>query len=247
MRFGVLIVALCGACQTVGVAIPEPLVFDLVRPLGARKGELEANVLATGGFKSDDPVAPLVAPEIEYALADGLAVEFELPFEEHGLAAVKLGGQWTFGGDESSGFIHGTQAIAERWVDEKIWDLSLLYIPAMRFGDTWSVLGMFGGTAQMGSDAKNGIGVIANLTIFADLSERVVLGFESDAILFGSDGSSLLLMPQAHYEFTEHFTLQFGVGVMYFDGNALGPGIVPPDSAVDGWFPQVSLRAVWEF
>ena len=56
------------------VNIPEPLMFDLVRGLGAKQGELEINALA------DFPVNHIShrevewAPEIEYALFDGFAV-----------------------------------------------------------------------------------------------------------------------------------------------------------------------------
>src|SRR5688500_18024187 len=57
---------------------PEPMVFDLVDPLGAPKGELEINTLMdfvprTGKLEWQ--------PEIEYAFADGYAAEFELPLE----------------------------------------------------------------------------------------------------------------------------------------------------------------------
>ena len=45
------------------------------------------------GAQSDDPYAPLVAPEIEYAVIDGLGLELELPFEEDGLASVKVAAQ----------------------------------------------------------------------------------------------------------------------------------------------------------
>ncbi len=48
--------------------IPERLVFDLVRGLGTRRGELAINVLAR--VRSESPNV-LWAPEIEWAFADG--------------------------------------------------------------------------------------------------------------------------------------------------------------------------------
>ncbi|MHC4934440.1 MAG: hypothetical protein ACYTGV_19880, partial [Planctomycetota bacterium] len=165
------------------VQIPEPMVFDLVRGLGAKKGELEINTLAMVPFDSADPVAPLLAPEIEYAVADGLAFEFGLPFAEGGLAAVKLAGQYTFGANPEAGFIHGTQLLVERLVDHDGWDLSLLYIPGWRFDKTWSLLTMFGATSHVGSEVDNDVGALANVALFADLSERLVLGFEVDSLL----------------------------------------------------------------
>ena len=58
--------------------IAEPMVFDLVRPLGARRGELEVNALAQRNLSGPDRNVEW-APEIEYAVADGFAVELELP------------------------------------------------------------------------------------------------------------------------------------------------------------------------
>jgi hypothetical protein len=229
------------------VHIPEPLVFDLVRGLGAKKGELEFNTLTTVAFDSADPVAPLLAPEVEYAVADGLAFKFELPFEEGGLAAVRLAGQWTFGARPEAGFIHGTQLLVERLMDHDGWDLSLLYIPGWRFDRTWSMLTMFGATSRLGAEVENDVGAPANVAVFADLSERLVLGLEVDSVLHSEEGASLLLMPQIHYDISEHFGIQFGIGAMYFDGQALGPGLVPPHEEAHGWFAQASLRAILEY
>ncbi len=82
-----------------GPRIPEPMVFDLIRPLGAKRGEAELNSLGriplsrkarqVDGVsdplglvrRSQDRQGTEWAPEIEYALTDGLAVEFELPME----------------------------------------------------------------------------------------------------------------------------------------------------------------------
>ena len=60
--------------------IPEPMVFDMVRPLGAQRGELEINTLAQRNLSGSGSRTEW-APEIEYAFMDGLAIEFELPFE----------------------------------------------------------------------------------------------------------------------------------------------------------------------
>ena len=46
------------------VLIPEPMVFDLVRGLGADKGELEVNVLGVFPLESSDPRETEWAPEI---------------------------------------------------------------------------------------------------------------------------------------------------------------------------------------
>ena len=54
---------------------PEPMIFDLVDPLGAKKGEVELNSLfdyspRTGQFQW--------SPEIEYAFKNGHAIEMSI-------------------------------------------------------------------------------------------------------------------------------------------------------------------------
>lgn len=44
--------------------IPEPMVFDMMRPLGAKQGELEANVLTTTPWSGKDGNTHW-APEVE--------------------------------------------------------------------------------------------------------------------------------------------------------------------------------------
>ena len=63
------------------VSVPEPLMFDLVRGLGAKKGELEINALADFPLNNTSSRNVEWAPEVEYAVFDNLAVELELPFE----------------------------------------------------------------------------------------------------------------------------------------------------------------------
>ena len=66
-----------GGLSSVKPRIPEPMVFDLVRPLGAARGELEVNSL----FRL--PVARegrlLWAPEVEYTFADGYGIAIFSP------------------------------------------------------------------------------------------------------------------------------------------------------------------------
>jgi hypothetical protein len=72
------------------VEIPEPLMFDLVRGLGAKQGELEINTLAE--FPLNDAYNRGVewAPEIEYALFNNFAIELEFPMNNLELEAYKM-------------------------------------------------------------------------------------------------------------------------------------------------------------
>ena len=211
--------------------IPEPLVFDLIRSLGAQRGEFEANVLAmfpignenSTGTNDFDPFGPAPgsndehgiewAPEVEFAVADGLALEFELPYEGSSLEAYKFASQVTFGTALDDRFIHGTQVIIEPDVHFKQWDLTFLYLAGMKFDRTWSALGMIGVRPQIedgrGTEHVDGI---FNLTVFANLSEHATVGLESNFTFGESDRTSLLLMPQLDLEITDHVQIQSGFG-----------------------------------
>lgn len=212
--------------------IPEPMVFDLVRPLGARQGELEVNTLAIFPLTSyrsrrppvTDPFGftPLSrdrtgiewAPEIEYAIADGLAVEFELPFEDAHLEAYKFAGQYTFGTALQDQLIHGAQAIVQPTVNLSEWDLTLLYLLGFRFDETWSALAMVGARTAVGnSEFEERTTVLFNFSLFADVAQELTVGFESNYSRNLRGEATLLLMPQVHWELTDHLMLQSGFGV----------------------------------
>ncbi len=212
-------------------SIPEPMVFDLVRGLGADRGEFEVNVLSlfpvnrsrATSATSFDPFGPAAgsldrggiewAPEVEYALCDGFAVEFELPFEGSELEAYKFAAQLTFGTAFNDKFIHGGQTIVEPHTDFEIWELTFLYLAGVELSDRWSALGMIGVRPQIsnhsGGDPVDGI---LNLTIFADVTHRMTCGLESNFVFGESDRTSLLLMPQVDVEITDHLELQCGIG-----------------------------------
>lgn len=234
--------------------IAEPMVFDLVCDLGAVRGTAEVNVLSVVPLDSDDPSVWEIAPEFEYAVADGFALELELPFEDGGLESIKFGAQYTFGRNGS--FIHGTQVIVERLLHEDAWDAALLYIPAYRFNDTWSSISLLGIGALVGNAADDEVAALINSTLLADLTENLVLGFEVNLAWVPNGATSLLLMPQLHIELTANLQLQIGVGVLYLEGDGR-TGIPSPGSPIDGglnivpsgsgWYPQAALRLIYNF
>lgn len=224
------------------VFIPEPMVFDLVRPLGAEQGELEINTLfiqplESGSGREDgslgrtDEGKLLWAPEIEATALDGLGLEFELPFEGLELESVKVAVQATLGVPVERHYIHGLQFIAERFLEPTLWELSLLYIPGYRIDEVWSLLGMVGARTTLGSDHDH-TEALVNLSIFADFGESTTVGLETN---LGSDleGSThVLLMPQVHYEMSFHWMIQAGAGARFVDG--------------DGQ-PELAARAIYTF
>jgi hypothetical protein len=111
-----LALALCPALASAQRAtdrnpdVPEPLLFDLVRGLGAHKGELEVNALVRHDFKSGRDKF-YWNPEVEWIVADGIGLELELAMDRGHVEAVKLMTQVTFGTPLPGRYIHGTQII----------------------------------------------------------------------------------------------------------------------------------------
>lgn len=200
--------------------IPEPMIFDLVRELGTKQGEIEINVLAEFPLSSISSRHIDWAPEIEYAIWDNFAVEFELPFEDAKLEALKTALQYTFGKSKSGRYIHGTQFMVEKFRKIDKWDISLLYIPAYRFDPVWSVLALLGVRQQVGSDSQNKTTtLLLNATVFAEISDHTALGLEfnnSDPGNFDEEEElELLVMPQLHLELSKHWSLQTGLGAEF--------------------------------
>ncbi|MFO1092291.1 MAG: hypothetical protein U0992_03125 [Planctomycetaceae bacterium] len=230
-------------------SIPEPLFFDLVRGLGAQRGEFETNVLALVpiggpgrvGTRGYDPFGlyPAAtdhhgiewAPEVEYAVADGLAFEFEVPYEGSRHEAYKFASQVTFGTALDNRFIHGFQTIVEPDVQFEKWVMDFLYLAGMQFNETWSALGMIGVRPQIqeGRGLEHMDGIV-NLTVFADVDEHTTFGIETNLTIGGSQRTALLVLPQVDYELTDCTQIQAGVGAGF---------------TADGVTPYLGVRAIY--
>ncbi len=205
------------------VHIPEPLMFDLVRGLGAKQGELEINALADFPLNNASSRGVEWAPEIEYAIFNNFAVELEFPMNNFELEAYKMAIQWTIGSSKNNKFIHGIQVMGEAYIHEDILELNFLYVPAYRFNDIWSTIGLFGVMLESGADsAKKKHTIILNASVFADLNKHTVVGLEinnSDPTFQSIDNNEmeLLILPQAHYEFDSGLAFQFGLGPKFYE------------------------------
>ncbi len=206
--------------------IAEPMVFDLVRPLGAKRGELEVNALAQRTLSGPERRVEW-APEIEYAVADGFAVELELPLEGLRVAEYKIGLQGTFGTLNGGRGIYGVQYLGVWDRAHGRWNSSLLYVLGNRFGDRTSTLTMIGvGDVGAGGGATRAL--LVNHTSFYDLADATVAGVEVN-IRTGRDRETLV-MPQLQQNLNERLQLQGGVGAIRHTG--------------DAWRPRVGLRLV---
>lgn len=153
------------------------------------------------------------APEIEYAIRDGLGIEFELPMENERVEALKTAGQATFGTGLHHRFIHGAQTIVQYDLGPKVWTTTLLYLAGFRFSETWSIFGMVGPRTELGgrvSDRRTEF--LSNVTLFADVTDRLVAGVETNFSQIINGSTSLLVMPQFHYETGKRWMIQAGAG-----------------------------------
>lgn len=208
--------------------IPEPLMFDLVRGLGAKKGEVETNTLVVTQFQRRGRPEFSWAPEVEWAFADGAAIEFELPLHGRELEAFKSAFQLTLPVSSES-FIHGVQLIGEYLITPRQVQAAALYLAGARAG-IFSTLWMVGPRATTPMGTREQFDVLLNPSFSADLSEEVTLGVEVNLALVSLREVSAVLVPQVHWQVSRRVRVQ------------LGAGTVIEDNAVPAAFTRVVLE-----
>ncbi|WP_322963261.1 hypothetical protein [Sphingomonas fuzhouensis] len=203
---GLLFFSVSAAAQS-GPDIPEPMVFDMVRPLTAKAGEIEVNTLAQRDLTG--PRGELEwAPEVEVAVADGFAVELELPLINNRVVQYKMGLQKRLGTFRGGRSIHGVQYLGLHDRAEGGWTSTLLWLLGNRFGERWSTMTMLG-VGDVTLRDGNETGTIINHSTFYDVNPDTVLGLEVNRQ--NGQGAYWLLMPQVHRAFGK-LGVQGGVG-----------------------------------
>jgi hypothetical protein len=203
---GLLIFSGSAAAQS-GPDIPEPMVFDMIRPLTARAGEIEVNALAQRDLTG--PRGELEwAPEVEIAVADGLAVELELPLINARVVQYKMGLQKRLGTFRGGRSVHGVQYLGLHDREAGGWTSTLLWLLGNRFGERWSTMTMLG-VGDVTLREGNETGTIINHSTFYDVNPDTVLGLEVNRQ--NGQGAYWLLMPQAHRSFGK-LGVQGGIG-----------------------------------
>lgn len=195
------------------LGIPEPLVFDLVRPLGSPRGELEVNTLLSR-FSRTGRVA--WAPEIEYAFADGYAIELELPLEGSSLEEYKLGLQGTFGELFNRRMIHGWQALGRYHRHNNAYSADILYLNGVRMSNKWSTMNMLG-LRRTDFGRHGDMAGLINGSLFYHFSSSLTLGVEMNNEIHGPRRWRYRLTPQLHYSFSSNKAIQIGGGPARLD------------------------------
>ena len=193
--------------------IPEPMVFDLLRPLGARAGEREVNAIATRPFGGG---STHWGPELEYAYADGQSFELELPFENERVTQYKFALQGTLGTSADGRWIHGWQYLGLYDRDSRTFQNALLYISGYRFDARWSMLSM-AGLRQVGLREHGPTTLLLNHSVFYDVDPETVLGLEFNLrhSIAGDEDTHALVIPQIHRRLSDTTSVQAGLGVEF--------------------------------
>ena len=208
--------------------IAEPMIFDLVRPLGAARGELEVNTLVQRNLSGPDKLVEW-APEIELAVADGFAVELELPLSGRNVTDYKVGLQGTFGVFNGGRAIHGAQYLGLWNREHQRWESSLLYVIGNRFSDRLSTLSMVG-IGDVSAAGPSERALLVNHTSFYDINDATVVGLEVN-IKTGPHRSTLI-MPQVQRSLAHRLDLQAGIGAVR--------------ERREPWRPQLGMRLTRE-
>lgn len=212
-----------GADATLAQRIPEPMVYDLVRPLDASKGELEVNSLFVLPLRRGERTLEW-APEIEYAFANGHAIELEFPLEGGSLKDIKVALQGRFGISSDEKFIHGWQFIAKVNREDQTPILDILHLAGYRFDRKWSLFSMQG-MRRTRTDSGRQLKGIYNLSVFHEMNRRVTGGIETNFEFACPGCAQALLMPQMHIEPFRKHVLQFGIGMVKQTGHRARPAL----------------------
>ena len=186
------------------VEVPEPLFVDLVRSLTADPGEFEINSLFYHRAGSFDDLK--WAPELEYVLPGGVAVEFELPSVGGRLETYKLALQTRIFPSVEPSQQHGLQWIYEVSTDFKQEEVSLYYIYARRFRGPVSILGLYG------LKRSNVTESLLNQSFFYNYTEEIDFGLEFNYASGEGGQKYWQLIPQLHLALQRGGKIQFGFG-----------------------------------
>ncbi|WCL49991.1 hypothetical protein [Leptospira sp. GIMC2001] len=208
--------------------VPEPLNFDLIRNLGAKKGEIEGNILTTTSKGN----ATIYSPEIEYAFLDNHAVELEIAMEESFLKEGKFAYQWTMG---TIGYYqHGIQTIAKLSKKGNGETYTALYLSAYKLNDSISFL-MMNGFETFSGKSYQGLNVnihdrynleepkipknvksnryLWNGNLFYDMDETWIFGLEINYRTDFKKESEIVILPNTKYHLTKHTSFHLGLGL----------------------------------
>ena len=229
--------------------VPEPLYYDLMRPLGALKYDNETNYFL-GSFTGKNPTLQLL--ELEAVVADWRAVELQLNFNNGVFVAAVPGYQRTLGVGPRGNWVHAYQIQVPVYVKSNIVGGRAAYFFAWQPSEEspWAAYLIAGAERVAVSTGGGSIGpgaghrgsrissdsVPANLgpgggpeipvwrplaafDLFYTFNERLSVGVENDIFAHPSHGQYVIL-PQFVWQPLVHISVKGGAG--YFQQGSDG-------------------------
>jgi hypothetical protein len=213
----------------------EPLYIDLIRDLGARKGENEWNVgLGMTDYNRYDQYSTLI--EYEFAPIDRLGLEFELPFTFYypingysdsipssKLNSIKLAAQYTFLVNEKMktsaavGYIHEFEMNAFRFYKDKIFTGNLhnpFMVVAKRWGQNFHTL-IYAGPMLFRDPTSGNVDGLMNINTnfhYMIPGTRNFIGVEFNKDLY-SDDFDMVIRPQMRVSVSDNLLVGIVTGI----------------------------------
>lgn len=198
------------------IDFPEPMVFDMVRGLGSEQGEIEINTLVQ---VPTNPAGVYWAPEIEAAVADGVALELELGLYNSELEVLKFALQGTVAMKDDGSIGHGLQGLVEYLIDEEAFVATALYVFGARLAPKATWLSLVGPALEAHIRGKTYAGLFVNFSFSWAPHPRVVVATEQNLEWF-PNAYLVRWMPQLHWQACARFQWQAGVGLLHIDGHS---------------------------
>lgn len=194
----------------------EPLLFDLVRRLNVERGEREWGTLFL--VKGDETE---YATEFEWASEEGRALEIEVGNVHSPERFIKGAVQNQLGTGWDGRLLHGIHLSGGLELGEGEGNWGLAHITSYRISPTWSAMLIAGGR---GAREKEQTTWSAQLDgcLFADVTEDLILGAETNIRQAINGATQFTLMPQLRWDQAEGFHIQFGLGGTW-EGARLSP------------------------
>ncbi len=216
--------------------IPEPVFFDVVRPLGDLKYANELNYLVNSSTRN----APtLQVIEYEYVFADWRAAELDLSYFNGNLEILTPFYQRTFGVGPKGNWVHGVQLSLDLYLRSGFvggspvytfcWkpDRESRFSTTVFVGANRALIGGFGpsrgGLAAFPAESgpvDRPFGAwrpTFNADVFYKLGEKWTVGVETDLFFHAGKAGEYLSFPFLTYEAGKHAFFQVGAGYYHFE------------------------------
>lgn len=197
--------------------IPEPLLVDLIRNLGSKRGEVETNVLATSSFQSIE-----WGSEIEWSPVRNLGLELEVPFRDADISAVKTGAQWTIGSVDVRRLEFGALGTYSHGLASPERRAVVGAITGVRIARTVQALTIVGPTFDF-ARSRPVPGATLNPSLFVQSSRYVTTGLELGYRVEEGSRSLATMLPQVHLNPFQAVKLQLGAGASIEVGHRVKP------------------------